>query len=60
VDGFMPERVAAHKRNAGTESRYTRSIEAKQKGTAMRSILLWAVGLPIPLIIILWLVTGHA
>jgi hypothetical protein len=26
----------------------------------MRSILLWAIGIPIPIIIILWLVTGHA
>jgi hypothetical protein len=29
-------------------------------GTLMRSVILWAVGLPIPLIIILWLITGHA
>jgi len=26
----------------------------------MRSVLLWAIGIPIPIIIILWLVTGHA
>jgi len=26
----------------------------------MRSILLWAIGIPLPLIIILWLLTGHA
>jgi len=26
----------------------------------MRSLLLWLVGIPIPIIIILWLVTGHA
>jgi len=26
----------------------------------MRSILLWAVGIPIPIIIILWLITGNA
>jgi len=26
----------------------------------MRSILLWAIGIPLPIIIILWLVTGHA
>jgi len=25
----------------------------------MRSILLWLIGLPIPIIIILWLLTGH-
>jgi hypothetical protein len=27
---------------------------------AMRSALLWLIGIPIPIIIILWLVTGHA
>jgi hypothetical protein len=26
----------------------------------MRSVLLWAVGIPLPIILILWLVTGHA
>jgi len=26
----------------------------------MRSILLWAIGIPIPVIIILWLLTGHS
>jgi len=26
----------------------------------MRSVLLWAIGIPLPVIIILWLVTGHA
>jgi len=26
----------------------------------MRSLLLWVIGIPIPLIIILWLLTGHA
>jgi len=26
----------------------------------MRSVLLWAIGIPIPIIIILWLVSGHA
>jgi len=26
----------------------------------MRSLLLWLIGVPIPIIIILWLVTGHA
>jgi hypothetical protein len=26
----------------------------------MRSILLWAIGIPVPIIILLWLVTGHA
>jgi len=26
----------------------------------MRSLLLWVIGIPIPIIIILWLLTGHA
>jgi len=26
----------------------------------MRSLLLWAIGIPLPIIIILWLFTGHA
>jgi len=26
----------------------------------MRSILLWAIGIPLPIILILWLLTGHA
>jgi hypothetical protein len=29
-------------------------------GIRMRSMLLWLIGIPIPIIIILWLVTGHA
>jgi len=28
--------------------------------TVMRSLLLWLIGIPIPIIIILWLITGHA
>jgi hypothetical protein len=30
------------------------------EGGNMRSALLWLIGVPIPIIIILWLVTGHA
>jgi len=26
----------------------------------MRSLILWLIGVPIPIIIILWLITGHA
>jgi hypothetical protein len=26
----------------------------------MRSVLLWVIGIPLPIIIILWLITGHA
>jgi hypothetical protein len=35
-------------------------IQDKFTEVFMRSILLWAVGIPIPIIILLWLVTGHA
>ena len=30
------------------------------KETIMRSGCLWLLGVPIPIIIILWLITGHA
>jgi len=26
----------------------------------MRSVLLWAIGIPLPIILILWLLSGHA
>jgi len=26
----------------------------------MKGIMLWAIGIPIPIIIIIWLMTGHA
>jgi hypothetical protein len=29
-------------------------------GSIMRSVLLWFIGIPIPIIILLWLFTGHA
>jgi hypothetical protein len=29
-------------------------------GIFMRSGLLWLIGIPIPIIIVLWLITGHA
>jgi hypothetical protein len=31
-----------------------------QRESFMRTVLLWAIGIPLPIIIILWLVTGHA
>lgn len=31
-----------------------------RSGNSMRSLLLWLIGVPIPIIIILWLFTGHA
>jgi hypothetical protein len=30
------------------------------KGIPMRSGLLWLIGIPLPVILLLWLVTGHA
>jgi hypothetical protein len=32
----------------------------QSRGARMRSILLWAIGIPIPIIILVWLITGHA
>ena len=29
-------------------------------GGFMRSVLLWAVGIPLPIILIIWLISGHA
>jgi hypothetical protein len=29
-------------------------------GNTMRSIILWLIGIPLPIIIILWLILGHA
>ena len=39
-----------------------RALEAllSFSGEPMRSLLLWLIGIPIPIIIILWLITGHA
>jgi hypothetical protein len=30
------------------------------QGKIMRSVLLWLIGIPIPIIIVIWLLTGHA
>jgi hypothetical protein len=35
-------------------------VMAKSGELHMRSLLLWLIGIPIPIIIILWLITGHA
>jgi hypothetical protein len=43
--------------NAGAP-RYVRAFQ--REGTIMRSGLLWLIGIPLPIIIILWLITGHA
>jgi hypothetical protein len=29
-------------------------------GICMRSMLLWLIGIPIPIIIVIWLISGHA
>jgi len=42
---------------SGSQDRYP---PRHSLGGHMRSVLLWAIGIPLPIIIILWLVTGHA
>jgi hypothetical protein len=39
--------------------RSSRRYLRNQEGS-MRSLLLWLIGIPIPIIIILWLLIGHA
>jgi hypothetical protein len=41
----------------GPPRRYVADVTTED---AMRSLLLWLIGIPIPIIIILWLVMGHA
>jgi hypothetical protein len=36
------------------------SPETTNGRNIMRSVLLWAIGIPLPIILVLWLVTGHA
>lgn len=60
---MSPMRLRSHFMNLGAkeplrfESRYLPRIRRED---TMRSILLWAIGIPLPIIIILWLVSGHA
>jgi hypothetical protein len=35
-------------------------LSCKKVESYMRSVLLWAIGIPLPIILILWLVSGHA
>jgi hypothetical protein len=44
----------------GTFPSRSRFLGAHAKEPKMRSLILWLIGIPIPIIIILWLVTGHA
>jgi hypothetical protein len=44
----------------GTIEGNRHSVSEETQGEFMRSALLWLIGIPIPIIIILWLVTGHA
>ena len=74
ADAFRPpsERAAMNKRfDAGEKARHARdrgtfspgralTPATIQLGKIMRSVLLWLIGIPIPLIIIIWLFTGHA
>jgi hypothetical protein len=54
-DDFVPDR--AFFRN---EFSSLALLNGFQPEIFMRSALLWLIGVPIPLIIILWLITGHA
>ncbi len=36
------------------------ALRWKQKDKIMRSGCLWLLGVPLPIIILLWLITGHA
>jgi hypothetical protein len=45
---------------AGTSRAPANYLAGFLREHAMRSALLWLIGIPIPIIIILWLVTGHA
>ena len=35
-------------------------LRSHREEDKMRSCLLWLIGVPIPIIILLWLITGHA
>jgi hypothetical protein len=39
---------------------HTARCRSTHSGNIMRYLLLWFIGIPIPIIILLWLVTGHA
>ena len=45
---------------AGTKTSYSFAPFPARLGGDMRSLILWLIGVPIPLIIILGLITGHA
>jgi len=56
---FMGQRGANQpcgKRRAGSKPMVNRSLMQLSKETLMPYILLWLVGIPIPLILLLWLI----
>jgi len=55
----MVENTKAHASYA-TSERYLRCSPELSMRSVMRSGLLWLIGIPLPIILILWLVTGHA
>jgi hypothetical protein len=59
-DAWKIQRTASFSGNAGTIAAPAHSIAAPFAGNLMRSVFLWLIGIPIPIIIILWLLTGHA
>jgi hypothetical protein len=61
VSGREPQPLPRRSRHDGTEGgRPTFPVHPLLTGTFMRSILLWLIGIPLPIIILLWLFTGHA
>jgi hypothetical protein len=48
--------------NCGVElpSEFAVTSDSDKEKKSMRSLILWLVGIPLPIILILWLVTGHA
>ena len=44
----------------GTVLRRGRFLTDGGKEESMRSVLLWLIGVPLPIILIIWLATGHS
>jgi hypothetical protein len=44
----------------GPDGAYLALYSGDSKGPVMRSLILWLIGIPIPIILLIWLLTGHA
>jgi len=53
-------RAGAWQQNGTRRRQATFPVQQFLTGNLMRSILLWLIGIPLPIIILLWLFTGHA